>query len=397
MEIIHGHGRRQTPRFRLKTVPIDRPFRLIAVSISCLLTLSIAFAGDRRTELDGLRAQIQETRSETTQLQADAKAAQESLREQELSLAAENSRLTEVQEAIQEQQKHLTDLQQQLAAEDSTLTTQRQWLAQTLRSQYIAGQQDPLRLILMQEDPHRIQRLSMYHQIVTRARVAAVRDAAGQIARLRMLAENTQLAAERLETLEKDRQGAIERIENTRRKRAETIAALESAIQKKNRELDTLRSSKRALEKLVYALPVAGDAPGSSRSADTLSLTGLNGKLRWPAAGRIIPSPGDSDDVAGKAVFIDAAGGSPVSSIANGVIRFADWFQGFGLLVIIDHGKGYMSLYGHNQSLKTGVGKSVKQGDVIAAVGDSGGQKHSGLYFAIRRNGKPENPSDWCQ
>jgi septal ring factor EnvC (AmiA/AmiB activator) len=160
-----------------------------------------------------------------------------------------------------------------------------------------------------------------------------------------------------------------------------------------------LEEDERRLQKLVESLQQAiRDIPTAGGEYE--SLPSLKGKLRWPVAGQISTHYGErhfSGKLHARGVHIAARAGADVHAIARGRVVFADWLRGFGLLMIIDHGDNYMSLYGQNRSLYREVGDWVERDEVVAAAGNSGGQQKAGLYLELRKDGRPFNPGDWLQ
>jgi septal ring factor EnvC (AmiA/AmiB activator) len=212
----------------------------------------------------------------------------------------------------------------------------------------------------------------------------------------REIAANAQALAHTAQTLERERQ----ELESMRQARRETLAALNREIRANSQTLERLRGDERQLQALLESIrAVLAEIPTQGR--DRRPFRSLKGRLPWPTAGKVDNRFGRSRlGVAGKltwnGAFIRANTQPTVHAISQGRVVFADWMRGYGLLVIIDHGGGYMSLYGHNQSLYKVAGDWVEPGELIARVGDSGGQDAPGLYFEIRHRGKPVNPARWC-
>jgi murein hydrolase activator len=378
---------------------------ILAALVALTLSTAAPGADPSREDIDSLRTQIRQAVKSREQLQGEHEQAQKDLQQQELELAAATRRLTELREQSAASQQRMKELTQRSDAELSALNTQRDWLARVLRAQYQSGEEDAITLLLRQDDPARVQRILTYHEIVTRKRLQSVAVAAKSLNDTRLVAENVRLESERLQSLSAQQARTMEEIRALRAAREKTIATLNTQIAATTESLEKLRAEKRGLEKLLYSLPSTQPAPATNGAppATTASTgTGLQarkGKLPWPVKGALSNPFTDqgSDGERHHGVTIAADAGLPVGVIEAGIVRFADWFQGFGMLVIVDHGDGFISLYGHNQSLDTKTGDSVKAGQVIARVGNSGGQGKSGLYFAIRHNGKPLDPADWCR
>ena len=169
-------------------------------------------------------------------------------------------------------------------------------------------------------------------------------------------------------------------------------------IDSEGKQLSQLRKDERALKRILKSLTdLLSDIPGSLTNVKSFGQ--LKGQLPWPSGGKLTTRFGTARGDSGKrwsGVIIGTQRGDDVRAIARGRVAFSDWLRGYGLLLILDHGDGYMSLYGHNESVYRDTGEWVESGQVIASVGDSGGQHHTGLYFEIRRDGKPINPVKWC-
>lgn len=353
-----------------------------------------------RAELEDLRSRIKETVTEKKRLKADATQALNDLRKQELELAAASEGLATVRARMKDRQARLQQLIVEGERDSATLDSERALLARIVRSHNAAGREQGVRLILGQDDPARVTRVLAYHDYFVRARLQRVAASAIKLRNTALIAENTRLETERLLSLESEQSAMIADIGRLRAERRQTVAALNEQISDRDEALNSLRASKRELEKLLYSLP-AESSPAARDAGVQPALKGLGGQLPWPTAGKVVNNFTAADAQASglrhHGVYIEAAAGSPVRAISAGRVRFADWFQGFGLLVIIDHGQGYLSLYGHNQSLSTKTGANVMAGEQIASVGDSGGQRASGLYFGIRHNGEPVDPAKWCR
>jgi septal ring factor EnvC (AmiA/AmiB activator) len=352
-----------------------------------------------RAELDKLRSQIKEAVTEKKRLKADATQALNDLKKQELELAEASTQLATLRATMKDRQARLQQLIADGVRDSATLENERAMLARIIRSHHAAGREQGIKLLLGQDDAERISRVLAYHEYFVRARVERVTASARKLQNTALIAENTRLETEKLLALEVEQTSIVGEIEHLRSERQLTLATLHEEISERDEALNSLRASKRELEKLLYSLPPdpnTGAGAGGAQSA----LGGLRGKLPWPTPGKVINNFTAADaEVSGlrhHGVYIEAVAGSPVRAISAGRVRFADWFQGFGLLVILDHGEGYLSLYGHNQSLNTKVGVTIAAGEQIASVGDSGGQRASGLYFGIRHNGEPEDPAKWC-
>jgi septal ring factor EnvC (AmiA/AmiB activator) len=301
---------------------------------------------------------------------------------------------------IQAQQEALAELQGRLQAEREALDGERSALSGLLRSAYALGRGDRIRLLLDQEDSIRLSRIMSYYGYLNRYRVARIeavierkrrlealtREAADETARLASLAARQEETRGRLARAQAQRSALLEELEHTIASAEERVAALRA-------EAQGLRSLLEQLERQAAALPEAdiSQAPiGDQR-----------GRLDWPVpptelTARFGTSKGEGGQL-WDGVLISAPEGTEVRAVHYGRVVYSDWLRGFGLLTIIEHDGGYMSLYGHNQTLLKEPGEWVSPGDPIALSGSSGGLHSAGVYFAIRHRGKPLDPQRWCR
>jgi septal ring factor EnvC (AmiA/AmiB activator) len=258
-----------------------------------------------------------------------------------------------------------------------------------------------------------------YYDYLNRARVDRIGEIDRKLAEIDVLQQAIAQQAEALEDLHNQRAGQLQALQESKASRRQILVKLGAEINTKQQRLEALLQNERNLSELVIKLrralaaipPEPAPAPAPSSAPPSRSATGpapkdgapfarYKGRLSWPARGKITARYGSSRQVGAltwRGVMIGAEEGGDVKAIYRGRVAFADWLRGFGLLIIIDHGDGYMSLYGHNQNLARGVGDWVERGDVIATVGNSGGEDSAGLYFEIRHNGVPDNPLQWCR
>ena len=240
-------------------------------------------------------------------------------------------------------------------------------------------------------------RMMTYQAYFTRARAQRMEQFRVTMERLQLAEQallEQQASIEALRTRQQEQSSQLSREQENRRG---ILAGLQKQLEEGSTELVRLEQDEQRVHQLLQSLQQAmRDFPQAESSQKPLHR--LKGQLRWPVAGRI-STPYGARQAAGKmksrGVHISTPSGTDVHAVAKGRIAFADWLRGFGLLIIIDHGAGYMSLYGENSSLYKAVGEWVSQGDVIAAAGNSGGQPRTGMYFELRKDGQPLNPSAW--
>jgi septal ring factor EnvC (AmiA/AmiB activator) len=379
--------------------------RLAALCAGALLALglaatpSLAQRADRaqtEAELGRIRSEIDRIRAQVSRDAAERDRLTRELRSAEQSVAGARDRLRELQRQRSDSRKRRDEIEAQGRGRERDLADERDALAGQLRAAYMIGREEPLKLLLNQRDPARAGRMFAYYGYFGRAR-------AGQIARIRehiaTLAElQAQLEAEeqRYATLEQQQKDELQVLEAARSERGAVLAKVQQESRSRVASLERLRKEQAALERLLRELRRAVERfPSDSRDP----FAKLRGKLTWPVAGRVAARYGETraGGLKWEGMLLTAERGAAVRSIYHGRVIYADWLAGLGLLVIVDHGGGYMSLYGHNDALFRKVGERVTAGDSIAAVGDSGGRPRPELYFEIRRNAQPLDPRPWFQ
>ncbi len=271
-------------------------------------------------------------------------------------------------------------------------------LVEQIRAAYEIGAQPYMKVLLNLEDPDQVDRMLTYYDYFNRARAEQIkqyRSTIEQLATVKQLleTENQALVNNRARVVEQKQS-----LQNVRRNKQVTLRALNQEIASTGGEIKKLTQSRQELEALLANINISIEALPSA--VDAASFASRRGEMTLPVAGTIVNRYGSQRSNAKlqwNGVFIAAGQGESVQAIHYGRVVFSDWLRGFGLMIIVSHGEGYMSLYGHNQVLYKETGDWVSAGDNIAAVGDSGGQTRMGLYFEIRQSGKPTNPQQWCQ
>jgi len=262
---------------------------------------------------------------------------------------------------------------------------------------FASGQQEPVKLLLNQRDPGQTGRVLVYYQYFGRARASQIAAIDAHLADLARLDAELAAEEERLAALEARQKGELTRLTDARERRGRALVSLDTESKNRAKELERLREQQGGLEKLVRelrrALERAPKFPTDSKDA----FAKLRGRLTWPVAGRLAASYGQTraGGVKWDGMLLTGVQGSPVRAVYHGRVVYADWLSGLGLLIIVDHGDGYLSLYGHNERLYKDVGERVTAGDTIATLGDSGGRPRPELYFEIRKGGRPVDPRPW--
>ena len=320
------------------------------------------------------------------------------IRQLEINISKNARTLKSAEKNIQQLDKHIIQLKKELKAVSIKLHKQRTALAEQIRSAYALGAQQSLKIILSQQNPAELGQQQVYFNYLSKAREQEIKQFMDSMeARQKMEKDLKQSLSDQKKPLEKT-EAQRNNLQKQRLKRNQLLAKLEVKIKNQEQTLSDLETSRTKIEDLLMSLgklladiPVAPD--------DKSPFDQLKGRLPWPVVGPFLARYGQDKkqgDLKWNGVLIGAPYGAPVRAISHGRVAFADWLQGFGFISIIDHGNGYMSLYGHNETLLKQPGEWVRAGEKIATSGDSGGQPKPGLYFEIRSHGKPVNPDAWC-
>jgi len=299
---------------------------------------------------------------------------------------------------VQKSKQLKKSLEREISKLNKRLSNQRQALSEQVRSAYSMGHQQNLKMLLNQQDPAQAGRTQEYFNYLNRARSEQITEFNQTIdKKTRAETELKQTLVTQNELLQALKKKKRER-QQQRLKRKKLLADLSNKIENQENTLSSLESSRGRIENLLKSLgELLADIPTSP--SEQQPFKSLKGKLPWPTRGRFLGKFGQSKDYGDlkwNGVLIKADYGTPVQVVSHGRVAFSDWLQGFGFITIVDHGDGYMSLYGNSESLFKQAGDWVQAGEVIATAGDSGGQPQSGVYFEIRSRGKPVNPSKWC-
>lgn len=305
------------------------------------------------------------------------------------------SALSRLEQEISALEKRLEEVREERNLNENKIVQQKMSLARQLRVAHSMGHQDRLQLILHQQEPSRLQRVWNYFRYFNQARVEQLTTMSKIQAQLESSEHELLAGSDRLIALRKDKESEVKALEEATLVRKGLLAKLETEFRNQQNKLGQLKRDERRLQQLMRSvMKVARDVPFHPDS--NRSFPQMRGRLQWPVDGKLVQEFGAST-AAGRSngVLIQAQAGEVVHSVADGRVIYADWLVRYGLLVIVDHGKGFMTLYAFNQSLTRSVGDTVKSGDAIATVGRSGGHTIPALYFEVRGSGKPLNPVKW--
>ena len=378
---------------------------------------ALAAPDSKQEALSDLRERIQSLQREVEQASKDSSEVSDALRKSERSISDVNRTLRNLSLKQRELSRNLQKLQQDTETTRTDIADQQKRLAELLRQRYIHGGNDAIKLMLNGQNPGDAARSLEYYSYIGRARTRLIRDYQASLARLQDLQTDVRQKQENLDQIKRERVAQKKVLESERVTRQDILYRLSSKIRRQRNEINTLVQDERRLSRLIERLarlaatrksvkPSQAAKPGETVTAVAdaslagLDFASLKGKLALPVAGEILHRFGQGRPGGGpawKGLFIRAREGQEVHAVGSGKVAFADWLRGFGNLLIIDHGDGFLSLYSNNESLYKQPGDPVRAGDVVATVGATGGQDEPGLYFELRRQGKPFDPMAWVR
>lgn len=424
-----------------------RPDRLQALprwSAGCLLVLALV-AGpllaqnnprDAEKKLQQLRGELKGVSQERRQLEAQRGDAQQQLREADQKVARSGRAVAESEAAVRREQQTLVELQQRKFELESGLSRQRQQLAGLLRGAYQLGNHAPLKLLLSQDRVADANRQLAYHRYMQRERAQAITALTADLQALNSTEQQIVARSKELEQAREQQRQQAAALTQDRRQRASLLSELDQRYQDRSEREKALGKDAHSLERLLANLraaaaraeaerraaarraaaeqarqkaanagtagrtPAARSTPGKTPPQVVANAPAPRvGGLGWPLSGNLLARYGGRlpDGRSSAGVLIGAPAGSTVTAVADGTVVFSDWMTGYGMILIVDHGNGYMSLYAHNDALLRDAGARVRRGEAVAKVGNSGGQGVTALYFELRRGGQPVDPTTWLQ
>ena len=359
----------------------------------------VAGADDRpEVELESLRERIQALHRHIDETRMNHDAVATRLRATEIAVSRLRVEVAELDARSHELGERLDGLERRRADVAARIADLRAGLARYVRAAYATGRQDRFKLLLNQENPATLSRALTYYAYFNRERARRIRALATDLEELADIRESIARSRADVARLSEQKTATRRSLEAEREQRRQTVERLEKELGTRAAQLARLEQDEEKLAELVAGIAKElVDIPRAD--AHQVPFATLKGKLPWPTTGSLrarFGTPRGNGDLNWKGVLVAARPGTPVHAVSHGRVAFADWLRGFGLLMIIEHGDGYMSLYGHSESLTKDVGDWVDAGEVIGTVGDSGGRDASGLYFEIRHRGTPVDPVRWC-
>ena len=409
----------------------------ITVLAAFLVNSPLAYAAKKaepsKQSLSDVQQKLESLKKELDHSQEAHKDAADALKESELAISKANKKLFEINHKQQENKELLVKLASDSITTNQALNEQQKLLSSQLYQQYIHGRQSYAQIILQNEHPSGIARDVQYFSYIAKARAELINKMQGNLNKINKLNEETASTLKKVAELKQKQMDERRVLQNQKQAKSKVVKTLSQQIAQQRVEIKKLSRDEKRLSQLVERLarytpppsrktlnkrddaskPSATEPAETSKTTTQSSLTNnaepsperyssnfasLKGKLRLPVRGDVSNRFGSSREDSGiswKGLFIKANEGAEVKSVATGRVVFADWLRGFGNLIILDHGDGYMSLYGNNQAVLKQVGDNVRAGDTIASVGNSGGNETNGLYYELRKQSRPFDPLSW--
>ena len=364
------------------------------VLLITLLLSSVSFADDTKDQLNAIKGKIDQQKSILAKQKKQQQRLNNLLRDTDKKIASSANDLFNTQQQQKTAQQNQIELVSRKKTLTKTQTHQRQVLAKQLKSAYMTGNHDLMQLLLNQEQSSKTERLLGYYQYLNKARVQALNELKQTFEELQTVEQQLIDTLAKLDNLLKQQQQAQALLKKQKKTRSTALAQLKKSYQTNSAQLEQYQLSELDIKQLLanqqqeQAEPVKKPLNGLSK---------LRGSLVKPTKGRTTHLFGQkrSGQLRWKGVTVVGREGQSVNAVYHGKVVFSDWLKGFGLVLVLDHGSGYMSLYGHNQALLKKAGDYVEQNEQIALLGQSGGQSTPGLYFEIRHKGKAINPNRW--
>ncbi|MDY6816070.1 MAG: peptidoglycan DD-metalloendopeptidase family protein [Pseudomonadota bacterium] len=347
-------------------------------------------------QIEDLRERIEDIDEWLADAEEDRSALEQQLAATERRIGELTRERRNLREKAGQQQQQLQELEQQEASLKETLGRQREGLKQQIRSAWMEGDAPAVKVLLNEIDPDQMARTMTYYEYLSRNTVERLKAFQESLRELRQTQARVVVTRAELTDTEATLSKRQQELTASRKERQQTLAALNTEIQSRRSERDELEADRKRLEKLLEEVRQAIasiPAPNESRPFHS-----LKNKLPWPVKGKVVSNYGDQyadGKLRRNGLLISTGEEAQVKAIHYGRVVFANWLRGFGLITIIDHGDGYMTLYGHSSSLFTSPGDWVAAGETIAVTGQTGGTDTPALYFEVRHNGKPDNPQRW--
>jgi septal ring factor EnvC (AmiA/AmiB activator) len=378
------------------------PKLALALVLTSLLVAPLSGAADKPAKQQQLQTLLKkiDKLKQAINVKEDSKSKYiKQLKSIEANVAQVNLKIRQTGKQIKNRKSRLKKLRATRLDHQRKLSRENEYLAEQVYAAFTLGRQEKVKLLFSQQAPDALQRNLVYYEYFSNARVELINGVQSSIDKI---IETENLIRQAQAELQQDQQvltGQKQRLRQDLAKRKTIIASLDSQLKQQGGSLSRLQDEATQLQNLINSIQeIFAEAPESKISQQAFA--GLKGKLAWPVEGKVRRLFGrhkPSSDLRWQGVRIEAQSGRHIKAVSHGRVAFADWLRGLGNLIIIDHGNSYLSLYGHNESLFKSAGEWVDAGEIISSIGSSGGQITPGLYFEIRKKGKPQNPTGWCK
>lgn len=397
--------------------------------LALLPAICVANDADKSTELKHIRARIREIAEDVRDLASEKSTQVNQLKSLEKQYGELINSLDSIKSEINQQERMLQDIKNKIIRTQASIASQQTELLALVKAAYSMGEQNGLKVLLNQRDAALSGRMLTYFNYIGKARGQKLETIKNSVTDMQQLERQKTTETQLLQIALQKKQQETEALQRVKHQREQVIAELGQAYSTKQGQLSSLIHDEKKLESLVASLQKSDDnaqqlqpppvvtapqtpkreppaQPAPSKPPEPIATPIVSGKpfaefqgqLPWPVQGDIVERFGDRRfETSWDGTVIGAREGADIRAVASGRVVFADWLRGYGLMTIVDHGKGYMTLYGFNQSLHKRVGDVVKTGDRLASVGRSGGRAQAALYFGIRKQGRAVDPEHWCR
>ncbi|WP_460311361.1 murein hydrolase activator EnvC family protein [Aliiglaciecola aliphaticivorans] len=374
---------------------LRQPLWAAMVGVSLVVAVCVPVAAQQSEKLKDIQAQIKQKQQQIEKQLAEAKQLQQQLKAAELNIAQTVKSIEATRESIDSTQHQRKELAAQQTSLKTQVKQQQHALTNQLKSMYMVGENDFAKMLFNLEDAAKMERSLSYYRYLTDARKKQIDDFRNLVIELREISQQLLNKQHQLEELEKEQTQQQTQLEQQQDLRQITLAKIEKKIDSEAAKIEQLQINEQALLKAIEE----AERNAKQGPIELTGLASLKGKLNLPTQGKMRNMFGRirQGQIRWKGVLFNGNTGAPVRAVHAGRVLYADWLRGFGLVTVLNHGDGYMSLYGHNQALLKKVGDTVQSGETIALVGQSGGQSSPNLYFEIRHKGTPINPSQWLK
>jgi septal ring factor EnvC (AmiA/AmiB activator) len=370
--------------------------------LGCCGLANLAVADTSSERLEDVKTEIKQLETTLSANKANKKALYQQLKQQSRDISAANNKLVKLKQQLKQNEQELATLKARLSKEEQNQQQETDALLAQLRSAYIHAQPNYLKVLLNQNNPAQLARTNTYFQYFHQARQQQLKAIEQQLSNLTEQQKQLFSVQKQHFALLERQQRQQKNLKAQQKQRKTTLASLDKLINSQGSKLNALHEEEQALQALLTKIsqePLATPANSNNKAPVTkVNFNNQKGRLTWPVKGKLLARYGSKRNLGKltwKGIMIDAKVGKEVVASAAGKVVFADWMRGFGLLVIIDHGQKYMTLYGNNDALLKQVGEFVAAGDVIAQSGSEGMHEYTGLYFEVRYKGNPTNPLKW--